>query len=227
MPKDKLRILLVDDDELILSAVGSALRAENFVVRTERDGRALEEAISLFRPDLAVLDVNLGVGPDGPVLARRLRTTSNMPLMFLTAAGSEEARLAGFDAGADDYLTKPFSMAELLARIRALLRRSGRLASAVCEVGDVMIDGATRTVRRSGHQLDLTRTEFELLSALAHHPGQVLSKTQLLTTVWGFDAGDSNLVEVHTSALRRKLEEHGPRLLHTVRGTGYVLRPQP
>ena len=132
--------------------------------------------------------------------------------------------MAGFDAGADDYLVKPFAMAELLARVQALLRRSGRLASAVWQVGELVIDQGAAKVVRAGAPVELTSTEYQLLCVLARHPGQVLSKVQLLTQVWGFDAYDANLVEVHMSALRRKLEAHGPRMVHTVRNMGYVLR---
>jgi DNA-binding response OmpR family regulator len=157
-------------------------------------------------------------------MARLLRGSSDLPLLFVTAADSVHARLEGFNAGGDDYLVKPFSMAELLARIHALLRRTGRLASDVRQIADLVIDEGARTVMRAGIAVPLTRTEFDLLDALAQRPGQVLSKIQLLTRVWGFEAYGANLVEVHVSALRRKLEAHGPRLLHTVRGTGYVLR---
>ena len=215
---------MVEDDDPIRSALDVALRGEGYEVRAEPNGAQLQEVSDNFRPDLAVLDVRLPVGPDGYAMARILRASSDLPLLFLTAADGIDDRLAGFQAGADDYLVKPFSMAELLARVQALLRRAGRLASAVRQVGDVVIDEGARTVMRDGSKLDLTRTEYELLSMLAQHPGQVLSKTQLLTQVWGFDAYDANLVEVHMSALRRKLEAHGPRVVHTVRGMGYVLR---
>ena len=144
---------------------------------------------------------------------------------MLTDADTVEERLEGFDAGADAYLVKPCSMAELLARVQDLLRRTGRLSSAVRQIGDIVIDDAARTVIRGGQTVELTRTEYDLLAVLAKHQGQVLSKVQLLTQVWGFDAYDVNLVEVHMSSLRRKLEAHGPRLIQTVRGVGYVLRP--
>ena len=145
-------------------------------------------------------------------------------MLFLTAADAVEDRLRGFEVGGDDYLVKPFAMAELLARIRALLRRTGRETSATRQVRDLMIDEASRTVHRAGVQVDLTGTEFDLLWALARNPGATLSKVQLLSQVWGFDLYEPNLVEVHVSALRRKLEAHGPRVIHTERGRGYVLR---
>lgn len=214
----------MEDDDPIRSALDVALRGEGYEVRAEPDGSRLQGVVDRFRPDLAVLDVRLPVGPDGYAMARILRESSDMPVLFLTAADGIEDRLAGFAAGADDYLVKPFSMAELLARVQALLRRAGRLASAVRQVGDVVIDEGARVVIRAGIKLDLTRTEYELLSVLAQHPGQVMSKTQLLTQVWGFDALDDNVVEVHMVALRRKLEAQGPRVIQTVRGMGYVLR---
>lgn len=224
MPNKSARVLVVEDDGPIRSALDVALQGEGYEVEALADGTRLESVAETFRPDLAVLDVRLPVGPDGYTMARRLRASSDLPLLFLTAADGIDDRLAGFKAGADDYLVKPFSMAELLARVEALLRRAGRLASAVRQVGDLVIDEGARVVMRGDQKVDLTRTEYELLSMLAHRPGQVLSKTQLLTQVWGFDAYDPNLVAVHMVSLRRKLEAHGPRVLHTVRGMGYVLR---
>lgn len=218
------RVLVVEDDAVIRSALEVALRGERYEVRAEPDGMRLEQVRAEFRPDLAVLDVRLPAGPDGYTMAGILRRASDLPLLFLTAADSVDDRLAGFRAGADDYLVKPFSMAELLARVQALLRRSGRLASDSWQVGDLIVDDGARTVLRAGVPLDLTRTEYDLLVMLVQHVGKVLSKTQLLTHVWGFEAYDPNLVEVHMSALRRKLEAVGPRLIHTVRGAGYVLR---
>lgn len=224
MARQQARVLIVEDDRPIRSSLEVALRGDGYEVLACPDATSIQEVATTFRPDLALLDVRLPSGPDGYATARILRAGSDLPILFLTAADGIDDRLAGFEAGGDDYLSKPFSMAELLARARALLKRSGRLSSAVYQIGDLIIDDAARTVIRNGEVLNLTRTEYDLLSVLAQHPGQVLTKTQLLTHVWGFDAFDGNLVEVHLSALRRKLETNGPRLIQTVRGMGYVLR---
>lgn len=218
------RIMVVEDDEPVRSALDAALRAEGYEVCALPDGRNLAGVTAQFRPDLAILDVRLPEGPDGYAMSRLLRAAGDQPVLFLTAADAVEDRLAGFEAGADDYVAKPFSMSEILARVRALLRRSGRLESAVLQLDDLVIDEGARTAVRNGAAVDLTRIEFDLLLTLANHRGQVLSKSQLLAQVWDFDAYDPNLIEVHISALRRKLEAHGARLIHTVRGVGYVLR---
>ena len=217
------RVLVVEDDLPVRAAVEVALAGEGYEVRAECDGLCIDEAVQEFHPDLGVLDVRLP-GPDGYQIARQLRRSGDLPLLFLTAADSVEERLAGFDAGGDDYLVKPFAMAELLARVRALLHRSGRLRQTPVEVGPLVIDELERRITYDGREMLLTRTEYELLASLAKSPGRVLSKTQLLVGVWGYDAYDDNLVEVHMSALRRKMEACGPRLVHTVRGVGYVLR---
>ncbi len=222
--RQRARVLIVEDDAPIRSAVDVALTAEGYRTRCAQDGTGIARVIEEFRPDLAILDVRFPQGPDGYTIARRVRDLHDLAVLFLTAADELEDRLDAFEAGADDHMTKPFFMAELLARVHALLRRSGRLVSAVAQVGDVIVDDGARTVTRAGQLVPLTDTEFQLLSELVNHPGQVLSKPQLLTRVWGFDAYDANLVEVHMSALRRKLESLGPRLVHTVRGAGYVLR---
>ncbi len=224
MTKGSVRVLVVEDDRPVRTSLEVALRQEGYEVCACPDASGIQRVVDQFRPDLAILDVHLGSGPDGYSTARLLRGQSDLPVIMLTAADTVAERLEGFNSGADDYLIKPFSMAELLARVEALLRRTGRLTSAVRQVGDVIIDDAARAVVRAGEKLDLTRTEFDLLATLAKHPGQVLSKVQLLTQVWGFDAYDVNLVEVHMSSLRRKLEAHGPRLIQTVRGVGYVVR---
>ena len=224
MATAKPRILIVDDDHCLRSLVAMTLRRQGWEVRGEAHGVEIKEVTSDFRPDLAILDVRLVTGPDGFELARQLRGMSDLPILFLTVAESQAARLAGFQAGADDYMAKPFSVEELVARVRALLRRAGRLTSpTVRTVADLVVDNASRRATRSGEVLDLTRTEYELLSVLIKHKGQVLSKTQLLDAVWGLDAYDTNLVQVHMSALRRKLESRGTQLVRTVRGVGYVL----
>lgn len=205
--------------------VAAALSGSGYSVRTEPDGAALPGTVASYRPDLAILDVRLPRGPDGFDLGSWLRAETGIPVMYLTAADGLDERLRGFDAGADDYLVKPFSMAELLARVRAVLRRGGRLTSAAFEIRDVLIDEANSVVRRAGQLVELTKTEFDLLCVMAREPGRVFSKVQLLSMVWGFDQYEPNLVEVHMSAMRRKLEVHGPRIVHTERGEGYVVRP--
>lgn len=221
---NRARVLLVEDDQPIRDALDVAFRREGYEVSSQADGTEIEAVTERFCPDLAILDMRLPVGPDGVAIARALRGSSDLPVVFLTGADGMDERLAGFDAGADDYVLKPFSMAELLARSRALLRRSGRLSSAVWQVGDLVVDEGARRVVRGGVVIDVTATEYDLLAVLVQHPGQVLSKFQLLSRVRGSEAYDPNLIEVHISALRRKLEAHGPRLVHTVRSMGYVLR---
>ncbi|MGI8624523.1 MAG: response regulator transcription factor, partial [Solirubrobacteraceae bacterium] len=160
----------------------------------------------------------------GLTLARRMRRAEDVPIIFLTARDTAGDRLAGFAAGGDDYVVKPFLMEELLARVRAVLRRSGRSSSDVVEVGDLIVDEGAGRATRGRHPVDLTATELRLLCYLARHRGRVLSKVQILTQVWGYEHYDPNVVEVHVSALRRKLEALGPRLIHTQRGLGYVVR---
>jgi DNA-binding response OmpR family regulator len=224
-PPGAPRVLIAEDETAIRIAVSAALEASGYVVLGVADSTEVLAAATSFRPDLAVLDVGFPTGPDGFALATELRRVSEVPVVFLTAADDVEDRLRGFDVGADDYLVKPFAMAELLARIRVVLRRAGRLVSHSHEVLDLVVDEDTRVVRRGDAEIDLTKTEFDLLCALVREPGTVRSKQQLLSIVWGFDEFDPNLVEVYVSSLRRKLEMHGPRLLHTERGKGYVVRP--
>jgi DNA-binding response OmpR family regulator len=218
-------VLVVEDDTSLATALGVGLRGAGYEVMTAKDGGGFDELVRRFRPDLALLDVSLPGAADGFQLARTLRTESDAPVLFITASDSLKDRLAGFEAGADDYMVKPFALAELIARVRAVLRRSGRLQSAVVEVRDLVIDEGHRTVSRGGTPVQLTPTEFDLLATLARAAGQVFSKAQLLTLVWGFDQYDPNLVEVHMSSLRRKLDNETSHLIHTERGRGYVLRP--
>ncbi|GAA2750702.1 response regulator transcription factor [Amnibacterium kyonggiense] len=218
------RVLVVEDDALIRESVAAALERAGFSVHALPDGTDVARIATDFRPDLALLDVMLPGPVDGLRLARSLRRDRDVPVIFLTARDSGADRLAGFGTGADDYIVKPFIVEELIARVRVVLRRLGRVP-ATMELGDLVIDEQSAEVVRGGVVLDLTATEYRLLGYLARERGRILSKTQLLTQVWGYDDYDANLVEVHVSALRRKLEEHGPRVLHTVRGFGYVLRP--
>ncbi|HEX7659465.1 MAG TPA: response regulator transcription factor [Pseudonocardiaceae bacterium] len=216
------RILVIEDAEAIRAAVSSALRDGGHDVLGRPDGRELEADLRRFRPDLVVLDVMLP-GRDGFALLDVIRQTSTAGVVMLTARDGVPDRLRGLGAGADDYVVKPFVLAELVARVTAVLRRLGRTPSTV-QVGDLIVDAESGVVMRGADTIDLTATELRLLRYLAAQRGRVVSKTQILTAVWGYDDYDPNLVEVHVSALRRKLEAHGPRLLHTVRGLGYVLR---
>ena len=218
------RVLVVEDDPLIRESVIAALRGAGLVVQGAEHGTGIAPLVADFRPDLALLDVMLPGEVDGFGLARALRRDRDLPVIFLTARDAPADRLAGFGTGADDYVVKPFILEELVARVRVVLRRLGRLP-ATLDLGDLVIDEQSGEAVRGGSTVDLTATEYRLLVYLAHERGHILSKTQLLTQVWGYDDYDHNLVEVHVSALRRKLEEHGPRILHTVRGFGYVLRP--
>lgn len=219
-----LRVLLVEDDPLTREVLSAALAGAGYEVHTEPDGSRVERAASTFLPDIALIDLRLGDGVNGITVARRLRATKELPFLFLTAATGIDDVLGAFEVGGDDYVVKPFVMAELLARMRAVLRRWGRAGRTVLQVADLLVDVEAHSAVRSGQPIDLTHREFSLLTMLARHPGIVLSKLQLLTQVWGFEHYDLNVVEVHICALRRKLEEHGPRLIHTVRGVGYVLR---
>ncbi|MBB3158317.1 DNA-binding response OmpR family regulator [Microbacterium proteolyticum] len=215
------RVLVVDDDETIRLAVATALRAEGFVTDVAADGVDLAERLSAFRPDLVVLDWMMP-GPSGIRLLPVVRAAGDTAVIMLTARDEVDDRLRGFAEGADDYVLKPFTMAELVARAGAVLRRRGRLPQTI-SVGDLVVDPDATTAHRAGAVLDLTATEFRLLHLLAEGRGRTLSKAQILTQVWGYDDYDPNLVEVHLSALRRKMEQHGPRLIHTVRGLGYRL----
>jgi DNA-binding response OmpR family regulator len=217
------RVLFVEDDKAVRNALALELRAAGYLVQDLVDGSALAEISESFRPDIAILDVMLP-GRSGFELARELRNKSDLPILFLTAKDEVSSRLAGFSVGADDYVIKPVVVEELLARIRALLRRSGRLEAEVLEVGDLILDEPACVVRRAGVTIELTPIEFQLLAFLMRNRGVVLSRLQISSQVWGYEEHDPNLVPVHIGNLRRKLEASGPRVIHTVRGHGYVLR---
>ncbi len=221
------RVLVVDDDPFMCEALAMALSAEGYEVRTEANGSSIDDSFAGFRPSLALVDLDFPVGPDGVSITRRLRAMSDLPVMFVSGSTKVEDRLAGFKVGADDFLVKPFSMAELLARVQSLLRRSKALPATVLEVGDISIDDRAHVARRGEHVLQLRNIEYRLLYTFCRHGGQVLSKAQLLDAVWGFALSDPNLVEVHVSHLRAKLEEHGPRVIKTIRSVGYVLEAEP
>ena len=224
MTPTSARVLVVDDDASLRELLVAALQREGWTVEAVGSASAAERALESFQPDLAILDIRLGAGPDGFTLAKRVRQRSDLPLIFLTEQTSVEDRLAGFETGGDDYLPKPFVLAELVARVRALLRRSGRSVSNILQIGPLKIDESGRRATLGSRNLELTRIEFELLTTLARQADRVASKTALLTQVWGFDGYDQNLVEVHVSSLRRKLGGDGKDLIQTVRGVGYVLR---
>ncbi|WP_440710777.1 response regulator transcription factor [Herbiconiux sp. YIM B11900] len=215
------RILVIEDDETIRQSVAASLADEGFVVAAREDGTALPDDLASFAPDLVVLDWMLP-GPSGIALAGTVRVTTGCAVVMLTARDEVDDRLRGFAEGIDDYLVKPFAMAELVARVTAVLRRRGRIP-AVIEIADLVVDVDGARARRADRPLELTATEFRLLSFLAQSRGRTLSKGQILTQVWGYDDLDANVVEVHLSSLRRKMEATGPRLIHTVRGIGYRL----
>lgn len=217
------RVLIVEDEPSIRDAVAEALGRAGYEVRAVADGADLERTVDGFLPDLAVVDVMLPGGRDGLALTRVLRDHRDIAVILLTARDALADRMRGFEAGADDYVVKPFATVELLARVGAVLRRLGRIPATV-QTGDLVLDESGGVARRAGHPLPLTATEFRLLALLVAHRGRTLSKTQILTQVWGYEDYAPNLVEVHTSSLRRKLEAYGPRIIHTERGLGYSLR---
>ena len=219
------RVLVVEDDDAISQVLQRSLRMEGYDVRIAGDGlAALDEAHS-FLPDLVILDLGLPK-LDGLEVAKTLRESDDVPILMLTARDAVESRVEGLDAGADDYLVKPFERQELLARLRALLRRRPPRGQAAITVGDLRLNPDTHEVLRGERQLDLTQREFELLEYLMRNERIVVSRQRLLDEVWGYDPFSmTNTIEVFVSNLRRKLEAGGePRLLHTIRGAGYVLR---
>ena len=228
-----MHILVVDDDRAVRESLRRSLQFNGYTVELAGDGQQALDALGAQRPDAMVLDVMMP-RLDGLEVCRRLRGTGDdLPILVLTARDAVYDRVAGLDAGADDYLPKPFALEELLARLRALLRRSSTEApagSAALAFADLSLDPGTREVSRGERRISLTRTEFTLLELFLRHPRQVLTRGRILEDVWGYDFPTSgNALEVYVGYLRRKTEAGGePRLLHTVRGVGYVLRqPDP
>ena len=226
-----MSILVVDDEPSVRQALQRALTFEGYSVRTADDGRAALDDLLTTPADAILLDVTMP-GVDGLEVCRRLRAAGDRtPILMLTARHATADRVAGLDAGADDYLVKPFALEELLARIRALLRRfipdAGQ--DEILRVGDLSLQPSTRIVKRGERLIELTRTEFSLLELLLRNAGQVMTRELIFDRVWGYDFGaNSNSLEVYIGYLRRKTEADGePRLIHTVRGVGYVLRRQP
>jgi two-component system OmpR family response regulator len=218
------RVLIVDDEPSITDAVATALRYEGFETSEVATGLEAVRAAEEFGPDLVILDIMLP-DLDGLSVARKLRALpERVPVIFLSARDATQDKIAGLSL-ADDYVAKPFSLGELVARVHAVLRRTQGDAGTVLRFADVELDEDTYEVRRAGERVDLTPTEFSLLRFLLQNPRRVLSKRQILDHVWQYDfGGDANIVETYVSYLRRKLDRHGPPLIHTVRLVGYVLR---
>jgi two-component system response regulator MprA len=230
-----MRILVVDDDRAVRESLRRSLQFNGYQVELAGDGQQALESVTAQRPDAMVLDVMMP-RLDGLEVCRRLRGTGDdLPILVLTARDAVSDRVAGLDAGADDYLPKPFALEELLARLRALVRRAvadeaaAGAPAATMRFSDLELDPGTRDVRRGERPISLTRTEFSLLELFLAHPKQVLTRGRILEDVWGYDFPTSgNALEVYVGYLRRKTEAGGePRLLHTVRGVGYVLRETP
>ena len=223
-----ISVLVVDDEAVLAEMVSMALRYEGWDVRTAADGTEAVRVAREFRPDAVILDVML---PDmeGLEVLRRLRADSPLlPVIFLTARDGVADRIAGLTAGGDDYVTKPFSLEEVAARLRGLLRRTSRAVSddGLLVVGDLTLDENSHEVTRGGEEIRLTATEFELLRYLMRNPKRVLSKAQILDRVWQYDfGGQGNIVELYISYLRRKIDKDRDPMIHTLRGAGYMLKP--
>jgi len=224
-----VRILVVDDEATLAELLGLALRYEGWEVELVADGLTAVRAARSLRPDAIVLDMMLP-DIDGLEVLRRVRAeTPDVPVLFLTARDAVEDRVQGLTAGGDDYVTKPFSLEELVARLRGLLRRAGMAtehADGVLVVGDLELDEDSHEVRRGDADIQLTATEFELLRFLMRNPRRVLSKAQILDRVWSYDfGGQANVVELYISYLRRKIDADREPMIHTLRGAGYLLKP--
>src|SRR5512142_1835122 len=224
----KERVLVIEDDEAILKMLRRSLVYEGYQVDTAIEGQSGLNLARDEHPDIVVLDWMLP-GMDGLEVCRRLRSGGNIPILMLTAKDTIQDRVQGLDAGADDYLVKPFELDELLARIRALLRRTQPERSQVLQFADLTLDTGTRQAYRKGRVISLTAKEYDLLELFLRHPRQVLTREMIFDRVWGYDfGGESNVLDVYIRYLRQKLEIEGEtRLIHTVRGVGYVLRENP
>jgi len=223
-----VKVLIAEDDRAVRESLARAMHLEGYEVATANDGAAALESVRAESPDIAVLDVSMPA-VDGLTVCRVLRSEGNtLPILMLTARTEPSDRVAGLDAGADDYVTKPFDLGELFARLRALTRRlrPDEQPGARLELGDLVIDPSGRTVSRAGRQLELSKTEFDLLELLVRNAGIVLDHTTIYERIWNYDFGpDSKNLAVYIGYLRRKTEEGGaPRLIHTVRGVGYTAR---
>ena len=227
-----IRAVVVDDEESLTDLLSMALRYEGWEVRHAADGQHAISTVREFRPDVIVLDIMLP-DIDGLTVLSRLRADGvQTPILFLTAKDSVDDRVAGLTVGGDDYVTKPFSLEEVVARLRGLIRRSALATSSpedsLLEVGDLTLDEDSYEVHRGGIPIDLTATEFELLRYLMRNPRRVLSKAQILDRVWSYDfGGRSSVVEIYISYLRKKIDSVGAPMIHTVRGFGYVLKSAP
>jgi two-component system OmpR family response regulator len=224
-----VRALVVDDEDTLSELIGMALRYEGWEVRTAADGQSALKAIREFDPDVVVLDIMLPDIDGLQVLSRARADGRDVPILFLTAKDSLDDRIAGLTAGGDDYVTKPFSLEEVIARLRGLIRRSAALvpstADPVIRVGDLELDELSYEVRRAGREIELTATEFELLRFLMRNPRRVMSKAQILDRVWSYDfGGRSSIVEIYISYLRKKIDAGEEPMIHTVRGVGYMIK---
>ncbi|OEV13966.1 response regulator transcription factor [Streptomyces nanshensis] len=224
-----IRVLVVDDEQSITELLSLALRLEGWEIRSAANGEEAMRAAFEFRPDAVVLDIMLP-DMDGLTILRRLRhEVPDVPVLFLTAKDAVEDRIAGLTAGGDDYVTKPFSLEEVVARLRGLIRRAvagDGLSGSVLRVGDLVLDEESHDVYRDGQHIHLTATEFELLRFLMRNPRRVLSKGQILDRVWSYDfGGQANVVELYISYLRRKIDAGREPLIHTRRGAGYLIKP--
>ncbi len=226
-----LRVLVVDDEENIAELLRMALRYEGWEVEVAFTGTKAVSTAKQQRPDAVVLDMMLPDADGMEVLGRLRGDQPDVPVLFLTARDSVEDRVAGLTAGGDDYVTKPFSLEEVVARLRALMRRAGALqarSESTLHVGDLVLDEDSHEVRRGEDEISLTATEFELLRFLMRNPRRVLSKAQILDRVWNYDfGGQANVVELYISYLRKKIDAGREPMIHTMRGAGYVLKPAP